>query len=34
VHIPFYFLVVNFAALWALVLYLRGERKVAWTTVR
>lgn len=34
VHIPFYFLVVNFAALWALVLYLRGERKVTWTTVR
>ena len=34
VHIPFYFLVVNLAALWALVLYLRGERKVTWTTVR
>ena len=34
VHIPFYFLVVNFAALRALVLYLRGERKVTWTTVR
>jgi glycosyltransferase involved in cell wall biosynthesis len=34
VHIPFYFVVVNLAALWALVLYLRGERKVTWTTVR
>jgi glycosyltransferase involved in cell wall biosynthesis len=34
VHIPFYFLVVNLAALWALVLFLRGERKVTWTTVR
>jgi cellulose synthase/poly-beta-1,6-N-acetylglucosamine synthase-like glycosyltransferase len=34
VHVPFYFLVVNLAALWALVLYLRGERKVTWTTVR
>jgi cellulose synthase/poly-beta-1,6-N-acetylglucosamine synthase-like glycosyltransferase len=34
VHVPFYFVVVNLAALWALVLYLRGERKVIWTTVR
>ena len=34
VHIPFYFVVVNLAALWALVLYLRGERKVTWTTIR
>ncbi len=34
VHIPFYFVHVNFAALWASVLYLRGERKVTWTTVR
>ena len=34
VHVPFYFVVVNLAALWALVLYLRGERKVTWTTVR
>jgi cellulose synthase/poly-beta-1,6-N-acetylglucosamine synthase-like glycosyltransferase len=34
VHVPFYFVVVNFAALWALVLYLRGERKVTWTTIR
>jgi glycosyltransferase involved in cell wall biosynthesis len=34
VHIPFYFVVVNLAALWAQVLYLRGERKVTWTTVR
>lgn len=34
VHIPFYFVHVNLAALWASVLYLRGERKVTWTTVR
>jgi cellulose synthase/poly-beta-1,6-N-acetylglucosamine synthase-like glycosyltransferase len=34
VHIPFYFVVVNLAALWALVLYLGGERKVTWTTIR
>lgn len=34
VHVPFYFAHVNFAALWAAVLYLRGERKVTWTTVR
>ena len=34
VHVPFYFVVVNLAALWALMLYLRGERKVTWTTVR
>jgi hypothetical protein len=26
--------VVNLAALWALMLYLRGERNVTWTTVR
>ena len=34
VHVPFYFVVVNLAALWALMLYLRGERNVTWTTVR
>ncbi|MFN8859198.1 MAG: glycosyltransferase family 2 protein [Gemmatimonas sp.] len=34
VHVPFYFAHVNVAALWAAVLYLRGERKVTWTTVR
>lgn len=34
VHVPFYFVHVNAAALWASVLYLRGERKVTWTTVR
>jgi cellulose synthase/poly-beta-1,6-N-acetylglucosamine synthase-like glycosyltransferase len=34
VHIPFYFVVANLAALWAFVLYLKGERKVTWTTVR
>ncbi|MBI2895789.1 MAG: glycosyltransferase family 2 protein [Deltaproteobacteria bacterium] len=34
VHIPFYFLTANLAAFWALVLYLGGERKVTWTTVR
>ncbi len=34
VHVPFYFVVVNLAALWALALYLRGERRVTWTTVR
>ena len=35
VHVPFYFVVVNLGGpLWALVLYLRGERKVTWTTVR
>lgn len=34
IHIPFYFMTVNAAALWAFVLYLRGERKVTWNTVR
>jgi len=34
VHIPFYFVVSNFAAFWGLLLYLKGERKVTWTTVR
>ncbi|MGO8899578.1 MAG: glycosyltransferase family 2 protein [Isosphaeraceae bacterium] len=34
VHIPFYFVVANLAALWGLVQYLLGERRVTWTTVR
>jgi hypothetical protein len=34
VHIPFYFVIANVAALWAFVMYLRGERKVTWNTVR
>jgi cellulose synthase/poly-beta-1,6-N-acetylglucosamine synthase-like glycosyltransferase len=34
VHVPFYFAHVNIAAFWAAILYLRGERKVTWTTVR
>jgi hypothetical protein len=34
VHIPFYFVIANIAALWAFVMYLRGERKVTWNTVR
>ncbi|MDJ0757882.1 MAG: glycosyltransferase family 2 protein [Woeseiaceae bacterium] len=34
VYIPFYFLHVNFAALWAQWLYLRGERKAIWTPIR
>ena len=34
VHLPFYFIHVNLAAFWASVLYMRGERKVTWTTVR
>jgi cellulose synthase/poly-beta-1,6-N-acetylglucosamine synthase-like glycosyltransferase len=33
-HIPFYFVISNLAALWGMVEYLRGERKVTWTTVR
>lgn len=33
-HIPFYFMHVNFAALWALVLYIGGERKTIWTPLR
>jgi glycosyltransferase involved in cell wall biosynthesis len=33
-HIPFYFVIANLAALWGLLQYLRGERKVTWTTVR
>jgi len=34
VHIPFYFVVANLAALVAFIRYLGGERKVTWTTVR
>ena len=34
VHIPFYFVHANMAALVAFFKYLRGERKVTWTTVR
>jgi hypothetical protein len=33
-HLPFYFVVANLAALWGLVHYLLGERKVTWTTIR
>jgi cellulose synthase/poly-beta-1,6-N-acetylglucosamine synthase-like glycosyltransferase len=32
--VPIYFAQVNAAAFWALVAYLRGERKVTWTTAR
>jgi cellulose synthase/poly-beta-1,6-N-acetylglucosamine synthase-like glycosyltransferase len=32
--VPVYFAHVNAAAFWALVSYLRGERKVTWTTAR
>lgn len=32
--LPIYFVHVNAAAFWGLVSYLRGERKVTWTTVR
>jgi cellulose synthase/poly-beta-1,6-N-acetylglucosamine synthase-like glycosyltransferase len=31
---PFYFMLANAAALWALISYLRGARDVTWTTVR
>jgi cellulose synthase/poly-beta-1,6-N-acetylglucosamine synthase-like glycosyltransferase len=31
---PFYFILANAAALWALICYLRGARDVTWTTVR
>jgi cellulose synthase/poly-beta-1,6-N-acetylglucosamine synthase-like glycosyltransferase len=34
VHIPFYFVHANMAALVAFFKYLRGERKVTWATVR
>jgi cellulose synthase/poly-beta-1,6-N-acetylglucosamine synthase-like glycosyltransferase len=33
-YLPFYFVHANAAVLWAHVHYLRGERKVTWTTVR
>jgi cellulose synthase/poly-beta-1,6-N-acetylglucosamine synthase-like glycosyltransferase len=33
-HIPFYFMQVNVAALWALISYIRGERKTIWTPIR
>ncbi|MFO0891136.1 MAG: glycosyltransferase family 2 protein [Isosphaeraceae bacterium] len=33
-HLPFYFAVSNLAALWGLIQYLGGERKVTWSTVR
>jgi len=32
--VPIYFAHVNAAAFWALVSYLRGERRVTWTTAR
>ena len=33
-HIPFYFVISNLAALWGFLKYLGGERKITWTTVR
>jgi len=33
-HIPFYFMQVNLAALWALICYMRGARKTIWTPIR
>jgi len=33
-HIPFYFVLSNLAALWGFLKYLGGERKITWTTVR
>ncbi len=33
-HLPFYFVISNLAALWGFLKYLRGERKITWTTVR
>jgi hypothetical protein len=33
-HIPFYFVLANVAALWGFVRFLSGERKITWTTVR
>lgn len=33
-YLPFYFLHINLAALWALVTYVRGERMVKWTPIR
>lgn len=34
VHLPFYFVLANLAAFWGFLLYLKGERKVTWPTVR
>jgi cellulose synthase/poly-beta-1,6-N-acetylglucosamine synthase-like glycosyltransferase len=34
VHIPFYFVVANLAALVAFVRYLMGDRKITWNTIR
>ena len=34
VHAPFYFVKVNAAALWAIFLYIGGERKTIWTPIR
>ena len=34
VHIPFYFMQVNAAALWALIRYIQGEWKTVWTPIR
>ncbi len=33
-HIPFYFVISNLAAMWGFIEYLRGERRITWTTVR
>lgn len=33
-HIPFYFMQVNVAALWALIRFIGGERKTIWTPIR
>ena len=33
-HIPFYFVISNLAAFWGFLEYLRGERKITWTTAR
>ena len=34
VHAPFYFVKVNAAVLWAIFLYIGGERKTIWTPIR
>jgi cellulose synthase/poly-beta-1,6-N-acetylglucosamine synthase-like glycosyltransferase len=33
-HIPLYFAISNLAVLWGFLKYLRGERKITWTTDR
>jgi hypothetical protein len=33
-HIPFYFVLANLAALWGFVRFLNGERMITWTTIR